>query len=391
MDYTRQDLTFNIKKVIRYGQCYGPRRTLMKVRAHYHMRKVFPGYTPMPVPLESTGKHVGLLGCGKFAYANVAYYIRKNFGRVIRGVMDTDVNKAISLGQHYRADYYTTNAAELISDPHIDLIYIASNHASHADYAIAALKQGKAVHIEKPHAVDENQLRRLCRALIEYKGRVRLGFNRPESTLGLFLKQQLANQSGPAMLNWFVAGHAIEADHWYFAEAEGGRILGNLCHWIDFSLRLIPAPNRFPIQIIPIRSTKSDCDISVAYVFADGSIATITFSAKGHTFEGVRETMNLHKANLLATLTDFSKLRLDVHDKVIHKRLWFRDHGHERSIVSSYQLLTNSARQEPVELVWESGYLTLKTKEALETGTTIRVMGFQHSFFHPSGSSAVLP
>ncbi|MFD2932690.1 Gfo/Idh/MocA family protein [Spirosoma flavum] len=379
MDYTQQKIRVKIQKVVRYVRLFGLIRTLTKVQAHYHMKKEFVGRQSLPVPSGPTGKHVGILGCGKFAYANVAYYVHKKYGSVIRGVMDTDLNKAISLAQRYRADYYTTSAEEVINDPHIDLIYIVSNHASHAEYAIAAIRLGKAVHIEKPHVVNEDQLIRLCAAIREHNGRVRLGFNRPESALGLLLKQYLDAQSGSSMINWFVAGHAIEADHWYFAEEEGGRILGNLCHWIDFTLRLIPAQNRFPIQIIPTRSRQSDCDISVSYVFGDGSIGIITFSAKGHTFEGVRETLNAHKGNLLANLSDFSELRLDINSTVVRRRLRFRNHGHKQSVLKSYLMQTDESKRDSVAMIWESGYLILKTKEALDTSTIISVAGFRDS------------
>ena len=376
MDYTQQPFSFNLRKAARYGRLYGLRRTLMKVRAQYHIKKEFPGQLARPVPAVATGKHIGILGCGKFAYANVAYYVRQNFGNVIRGVMDVDLNRAISLGQHYRADYFTADADALINDPHIDLIYIVSNHASHAEYAIRALRAGKAVHIEKPHAVSEDQLRRLCETIVQCDGRVRLGFNRPESPLGRLLSHHLGQQSGPAMINWFVAGHAIEADHWYFADREGGRVLGNLCHWIDFTMRLIPVENRFPVRIIPTRSRRSDCDISVSFVFSEGSIGTITFSAKGHTFEGVRETLNAHKGDLLVNLQDFQNLRLDNVGRVTHRRLWFRDHGHRRSIVDSYRMRQDASLREDVRLIWDSGYLTLKTKEALDTFTVVDVTGY---------------
>lgn len=377
MDYTQQPIRVNIRKVVRYVRLFGLARTWLKVQAHYHMKKEFISRQSLTVPAEPTGKQVGILGCGKFAYANVAYYVHKNFGAVIRGVMDTDLNKAISLAQRYRADYYTTCADDLINDPHIDLIYIVSNHASHADYAIAAIRQGKAVHIEKPHVINQEQLVRLCNTIETYTGCVRLGFNRPESKLGRMLARQVEVQTGPAMVNWFVAGHAIPENHWYFGEEEGGRILGNLCHWIDFTLRLIPESGRFPIQIIPARSLQADCDISVSYLFADGSIGTITFSAKGHTFEGVRETLNVHKGSLLASLTDFQQLRLDNNATVTRRRLWFRDHGHQQSIVSSYLMQTDSSKQESITMIWETGHLMLKTKEALDANTTIWATGFR--------------
>ena len=106
-------------------------------------------------------------------------------GPVLRGVMDVDAHRAASLFERYRADYHTTDAAEVLSDPEIDLVYIASNHASHAEYAITAIEAGKAVHIEKPHVVSANQLRRLLAAAAGADDpRIRLGFNRPLSPLG---------------------------------------------------------------------------------------------------------------------------------------------------------------------------------------------------------------
>ena len=103
---------------------------------------------------------------------------------MIRGALDHNANRAASFYQRYGLDYYTTDPDEFFDDPAIDLVYIASNHASHAEYAIRALERGKAVHIEKPHVVTESQLRRLCATMRRTGGKVRLGFNRPRSPLG---------------------------------------------------------------------------------------------------------------------------------------------------------------------------------------------------------------
>ena len=343
------------------------------------MKKV---YTTLPQNgRKSTSKqHIGILGCGNFAFANIAYYIRKNYGQSIKGVMDIDINKAASLYEEYGAAYYTTNAEQIINDPDIDLIFIASNHASHAEYAIEAIKKGKAVHIEKPHIVSLNQLTRLTSTIIQYNGKVRLGFNRPNSKLGNLAKQALASQTGATMINWFVAGHEIQDGHWYFAPEEGGRVMGNLCHWTDLSLSMIPQQSAFPIKIIPTRAEKSDCDISVSYVFGDGSIATITFSAKGHTFEGVRETLNAHRNDILLELKDFQKLRIDNREKVSHYHLSSRDHGHELAVLNSCKLVKEPSVAESIAYIWNTGYLAIKTKEALDKNEILVIEDFSISY-----------
>ena len=184
MDYTQSPLPFRIRKVLRYIRLYGVSQTLAKVRGQYHMRA---HYDVLPARRKSASgaRHVGLIGCGNFAFSTIAYFLGKEVGPVLRGVMDVDAHRAASLFERYRADYHTTDAAEVLSDPEIDLVYIASNHASHAEYAITAIEAGKAVHIEKPHVVSADQLRRLLAAAAGADDpRIRLGFNRPLSPLG---------------------------------------------------------------------------------------------------------------------------------------------------------------------------------------------------------------
>lgn len=366
-DYTKEPLSFRVKKGLRYVRLYGPKRTLAKVHGQYHMKKRFDELPPIPAPTRS-GKHVGLIGCGNFAYSTLAYYVTRNHGAVIRGAMDKDIHRAASLFESYKLDYYTDDPNRIFSDPEIDLVFVASNHASHADYAIEALKAGKSVHIEKPHVVSHDQLRDLCSAMDGSEGRVNLGFNRPMSKIGKLIGRYLDAEDGPSVYNWFIAGHAIDPDHWYFAPQEGGRVLGNLCHWTDFVYRLVPESQRYPIRVKPARAASSDTDIAVSFVFGDGSVAAITFSAKGHTFEGVKERFAAHRGNTLLVMDDFAHLRVDVGDKRHVTSKLFRDHGHEAAVEASYALVAGTARWPGVTTgyVRGTGELFLAVKDALE-------------------------
>jgi predicted dehydrogenase len=371
MDYTRKPFLFKLRKATRYVALYGIRRTLAKVRGQYHARKK---YDVLPPPREGrAGRHVGIIGCGNFAFSNIAYYLRKNYGAVIRGVMDPSPHKAASLFDEYDADYYTDDANRLLDDPLIDLLFIASNHASHAEYAIEGLRRGKSVHIEKPHVVRREQLTRLCQAMRDSTGRVTLGFNRPFSRFGREIRRQLDSQSGASMMNWFIAGHEIPADHWYFKAEEGGRVLGNLCHWTDFLLQMVPEESRYPITITPARAEKSDCDIAVAYVFGDGSIGAITFSAKGHTFEGVRERFAAHRGDVLIAMDDFQTMTVEIVDRKRRTSLRRRDHGHEEAIRASYALVRGGSAGASVQYVWQTGDLFLTTKDALDQNRALTI------------------
>jgi predicted dehydrogenase len=380
VDYTTQPVIFKLKKALRYVRLYGLGRTLIKTQGQYHMKK---RYERLPeIKAEGReGQHVGLIGCGNFAFGNIAYYLNKNYGQVIRAAMDVDIHRAASLFEKYGASYYTDDAERVISDPSIDLVFIASNHASHAEYAIKALERGKNVHIEKPHVVNEDQLIRLCSAMQSAKGKVALGFNRPNSRIGREIKRRLDAQTGAAMYNWFIAGHEMPPDHWYFREEEGGRVLGNLCHWTDFVFQMMSPERRYPLTIRPTRAMQSDCDIAVTYTFGDGSIAAITFSAKGHTFEGVRERFAAHRGNVLISMDDFKDLVVEVvHRKHVTSPL-FRDHGHEDNIRNSYEMVRERGHGlKPgcaINYVWETAQLFLKTREALEEDKIITLGPFE--------------
>ncbi len=376
MDYTKSNFSFKLKKALRYIHLFGLGRTLIKIKGQHHMNKNYMNLPKNHLKERSTA-HIGLIGAGNFAYSNIAYFLRKHYGKVIRGVMDVEINRAASLFKKYHLIYYTDNLQDIINDPQIDLVYIASNHFTHTEYAIQALKRGKIVHIEKPHVVNRDQLDRLISTIKETKGKVRLGFNRPGSRFGRIILDTINKETGTIMINWFVAGHEIDPDHWYFNEKEGGRVLGNLCHWTDFTYQMIPEKSRYPIRIIPSRSAKADCDISVTYIFGDGSIATITFSAKGHTFEGVREKLNLHKGNVLISMSDYKTMGIDIVSKrKIYNNL-FREHGHALNIQRSYELSSKKSLGESIKYIYETADLFLKTKEALESQVEMVVQPYQ--------------
>jgi predicted dehydrogenase len=372
MDYTSTSLLTRVRKAARYVRLYGVASTAARVKAQYHMKR---RYKTLPATREArtSTRHVGFLGCGNFAFATIAHHLRRNVGSVIRATMDIDIHRAASLFEEYDADYYTDDASRIINDPAIDLIYIVSNHASHARYAIDALRAGKSVHIEKPHAVHLPELEELVAAMRESKGRVRLGFNRPASSLTAEVERELASQPRPGVYNWFVVGHHIPPDHWYMRPEEGGRVVGNLCHWSDFLLHLVPAEARYPIRIVPARAVVPDNDLVVSYIFGDGTVASIVFTAKGHTFEGVREKFHAHQGDAILAMDDFQTLRVEIVDRKRTKNLGFRDHGHRATALRSYAMARGDEPGQSPQHVWETGLLYLETKRALEENRTLTI------------------
>lgn len=380
LDNTQAGVLMKLRKVVRYISLYGFARTLVKIKGQFHTRATagFEGpkwVNPACRNPDSESRNVAIIGCGNYSFSNIAYYLAKRDRKFLRGACDIQKAKALSLCKAYGGSYAVADWRELLADPLVKIVFIASNHASHAEYAIACMEAGKHVHIEKPHVVNYDQLDRLVAAMRRFpESKVFLGFNRPRSRLFGELQQLLARESGPLMINWFIAGHEIPDGHWYYDEKEGGRVLGNLSHWSDLTLHLAGIQTAFPCTVYSATPQGSTSDFVVSAIFSNQSCVSITFSAKGVTFEGVREVLNVHKGNLLANLMDFHVLTVDIADKKKRFRAWHRDHGHQANIIHSHDGVNiEEILGEDISYVSASAKFILAIRQAIESGEPVRV------------------
>lgn len=380
MNYLDKTPFFKMRKAFRYLRLYGFSQTLVKIKSQYHGNS----QTSFTGPRwdnedcknpEAQDRSVAIIGCGNHAYSVIAYYLDKKSKNFLRATFDVDKNKSASLCKAYGGVYATADWKDILRDKQVKTVFIASNHASHAEYAIEFIKADKHVHIEKPHVVTYEQLDMLADAMqLHPASKIFLGFNRPRSDLFLKLQKYLSEQTGPLMINWFIAGHDIPEDHWYYDAREGGRVLGNLCHWTDLTLHLVGLSNAFPCRIIPGSPKEAKSDFVLNFIFADKSCASITFSAKGPTFEGVREILNIHKGDLLGTLSDFQSLRCDIVERKLRFSSWHRDHGHSANIYNTKsQADSNLGTGERLSYVSATAHLFLASRNALENGVEVIV------------------
>jgi len=376
-DYTQANIWFQIRKVLRYTRLYGLSRTLAKVKGQWHMNATdtFRGprwINPKCADLHAASRNIAIIGCGNYSFSTIAYFLAKRNRQFLRATFDIHGPRSVSLCKAYRGGYAVSEWREILNDSNVKTVFIASNHASHAEYAVECIEAGKHVHIEKPHVVNEEQLERLLEAMRRHpEVNVYLGFNRPRSQLFREVKKIVMHEDGPLMINWFIAGHEIPDDHWYLNEKEGGRVLGNLCHWTDLTLHLVTMERAFPCTIIPATPLGARAEAVVSIIFADQSCASITFSAKGHTFEGVREVLNLHVGNALVNLTDFQRLTYEIVESRRMIELQFREHGHETNILHSGGGGIEEGGGEAISYVETTARFFLAIRKAIESGEKV--------------------
>jgi predicted dehydrogenase/threonine dehydrogenase-like Zn-dependent dehydrogenase len=178
----------------------------------------------------------------------------------------------------------TTDSAEVLADPAVDLVFVATQHASHAALAARALRAGKAVWLEKPAAITPEQLAELEAALAETQGFLALGFNRRFSPHARRVREAFAGRRGPLAIQYTVAAGPTPAGSWHTDPAVGGgRVIGEVCHFVDLCGFLVGAPPASIFASALGRDPETDDSIQALLRYPDGSSAAIQYLAHAST------------------------------------------------------------------------------------------------------------
>ena len=326
-----------ISKVLRYCSIYGFKRTFNKVSGRLRSFKIF---SPKYLQNEPS---IGLIGCGQFQFSTIAYYLSKGWSNKFSFCFDVDHSKANSLAEYYSVPEVVKDEEALYDRDQEDLIYIASNHASHATYAIKYLKKGVDVYCEKPISVSFDQFDSLLNSVKESNNNFFVGYNRPYSPAIRNLKERyriLNSDDGKFTLNCHISAHDIPGDHWYRNPEEGTRICGNVGHWIDLMIHIYNwrgyIPRQYKVQIAYSNKQEPDDNITISITNDIGDLTSITISARSEPFEGINETINFQYDTLIAKIDDFRKMTIWNEDKLYKKRYWPKDVGHKRSVMQPF-------------------------------------------------------
>ena len=172
-------------------------------------------------------------------------------------------------------------ADTLLYDPDVEAVVIATPHDTHADLAARALAAGRHVWCEKPLALSEDELDAVEKAWRESSTQLAIGFNRRWSPAVLTAQRQLTGITAPKLLVYRVAAGPVPDGHWYHDRRQGGRLLGEVCHFVDTAQALVGEPIEeiagLPGGGGPGGRHRDDAVVSLR--FADGSLATIAYGS----------------------------------------------------------------------------------------------------------------
>ena len=336
-------LSFKISKVSRSFQIYGVSRTLVKLVGRFRSNffRLISHVLFFHLGAKKKKRVVSFVGCGQASFTCLAFFLRKFTRSKFSSCMDLSEKNAKSFSDFYRIKKCTTEAPDFFSDLKSDLVYVATNHASHADYAISAMRAGADVYVEKPLVVSREQLVKVGKCVEETGRKIFVGYNRPFSKAISKIKQLSDHKDQPLSLSFFIIGHFIPKDHWYRNPDEGTRVCGNLGHWLDLPIHMLSWRER-KAQDLQIDITYSaekyiDENLTVSLTTDHGDLITIVFTARSEPFEGVYEFVNLQWGDLIAHIEDFRTMKVWKNSSKSKFRYWPKDVGHKAAVLQPFE------------------------------------------------------
>jgi predicted dehydrogenase len=250
---------------------------------------------------------VSFIGSGSYATA-VLIPAFKEAGAHLRSVVSSTGVSGLHAGRKFGFDETTTDSDRIFSDEVNNAVVITTRHDSHARFVLQALKSEKHVFVEKPLCLTMDELNEIETAygVAAKKPMVMVGFNRRFAPHVQKMKQLLDGVSGQKSFIMTVNAGAIPADHWtQDMEIGGGRIIGEVCHFVDLLRFLSGQPITDWSRTTMAASTEDTVIISMQ--FADGSIGAIHYFANGHK-SFPKERLEVFAADGVLQLDNYRKL-----------------------------------------------------------------------------------
>ena len=344
-----------------------------------------------PGPAASSGMGVALVGAGNLTRWVHLPNLKQIPGVRLRAVCSASGARGKSYAKRFVAEYCASDYEEILKDPEVQAVVIVSRNSLHAPQALAALRSGKHVFLEKPMALTEEECRELWTAVEESGKHLAVGFNRRFAPSYVALKKQLAGRAGPAVLNCRVNSPGISGGYWMADPATGGAILGEACHFVDLMYWLLES-EPVAVSAFSLPTGKKDPigenNLVAAFRFADGSVGNLTYCTVGSRTSG-GERVEAFAPGLGASAEDFRRTKILT--SIGHKTSsWFAEKGYAEQMKSFFFALRES--RPPVVTVRDGARATIGCLRMLESARDLTpcAIDLEKEFAVRSQSNAAL-
>jgi len=279
---------------------------------------------------EHLGKiNISFIGAGSYAQGNLLPNIpdTNDVGRI--GVLTNTGTTSKRVAEKFKFQFCTTQEADIF-DENTNTMFVVTRHDSHGPYVLKSLKANKNVFVEKPLCLLESELQDIIDAQSETKKPVMVGFNRRFSPLTTKLKKAVGNN--PMTMLYRINAGSIPSDNWIQdIEIGGGRVLGEVCHFIDYLTYLNGSlPIKVSASALPDANKLNDT-LNILIQFENGSSGVVAYYANGSKTM-TKEYVEVFSAGFSATLNDFKELKIYDKGKPRKEKLYNQNKGQKEMV-----------------------------------------------------------
>jgi polar amino acid transport system substrate-binding protein len=328
---------------------------------------------------EPSAVNIGFIGAGSYAQSHLLPNIPKNSDVLLKGVMTRSGTSSRSVAERFGFDFCTTNEKDITENDDINLVFIATRHDSHSNYVIEALKAEKHVFVEKPLCLTIQQLDEIADLLgqsskLKAQSRLVVGYNRRFSPLIQNIKKEFGE--GPMAMTYRVNAGAIPKDSWIQdPELGGGRIIGEVCHFVD-TLTFLSGSLPVSVYANAIADPNNLHDtLNVTMKYQNGSIGTISYLANGD-ISLPKERIEVFSHGTAVIVDDFKELTIYSKGKKKKKKLISQDKG-QKHVVKQFieAIIEGNGLAELMSFgeIYNTSLVTFKIIESIRTGESIQI------------------
>lgn len=337
------------------------------------------GARPAPRAARTVGEPVGVgfLGAGNFATSMLLPHLKARKDVRLTGVVTPSGLSARNAAEKFGFGFAASQTDELLKDAATDAVFVVTRHHLHAALAEQALAAGKAVFVEKPLATTREDLERVAHAASAPGARLLVGFNRRFAPLVRRMGQHFDREGAPLVVTCRVNAGYLGKESWYQnAHEGGGRILGEVCHFLDLVVALTGSTlTRVSASGLRDRAGhwRADDNLVVNAECANGSVASVIYAASGDPTMP-KERIEVLGQGRSAALDNYRTLTLWSGNRSQSVKSLSVDKGHSAEIAAWIESLVKNT---PPPISWAEienvTEATLATLESLETAAPVTI------------------
>jgi predicted dehydrogenase/NADPH:quinone reductase-like Zn-dependent oxidoreductase len=331
------------------------------------------GALDSPTPEDAGAVRLGAVGIGSFATRMLLPHLKADPKVTFSFIASHSGVSAVHQGRRWGFATASSDLAGGLSSSDSDAVLVLTRHDSHASYVAQVLEHGLSVFCEKPLALSERELDEVAVAWKDSGKAAMVGFNRRFAPSVRLVKTELEDRHVPLQVACRVFGGQLPPDYWSLQPEHGGRILGEVCHFVDLATYLVGMP---PLEVTahspdgtdPVRAQS----VSALLSYGDGSTASILYS--GDSPRGApKELVELATLGMAARIDDFRSLTIWGRGATT-KRWRGGSKGHREEMASFVKLVGGTATSaSDFRLSMWSTLATLRLAQSIVTGEAVHM------------------